>query len=681
MSSPSTIVTPIALSSTNSATGTFPWFVQKTEYNPADATYRQLVNGEEAFGAVYDAILQAKKSVDIICWGFQPSMYFKRAAGNSDYLPIGSLLVKKGAEGVKVRLLCWMDILHLAEISENNMPGNSVATEAQQHLPDGVVKRIPVVSSMFSRPYETDDQLDFDREWYRRANKNNVTKSLILPLVSKSTMDRLFTGPITPMVESLLGKGSFKNIDLATRGFDTKDRAEIAFRTALLGKDKQRSAGGKAENGAVMGAFATHHQKMVLVDYEDPENAVGFVMGHNMLDTYWDKDDHSCVRQKPNVGRNGLHPRHDISSRVSGPILKDLNHNFCEAWDDATGEFLAVSRALLYKKLKRRTDLGDHSTVRAQILRTQSQKGKRDIEQLYLQAANNVSNYIYVENQYFRFVPLAEKIKTAVARQITKGRSPDNPIYLFVITNSNDEGIGPGTVNTYRMLEALGSADQIPGVATLEREDARQADLVKRASQADYEASQLEWALQQAAGRFPESVVNPTRERAKAARAQAAKFKEQMKQKPGPVVPTPIPGLKMHICTLVAPDSPPSAWDYVYIHAKLMIVDDVFTTQGSANLNSRSMEGDSELNICHENTEVTRPLRKRLWEMHTKMRRAGSDGVDSDLNGSQDDAGKAFRAWEDILKINERREATGKASPLASVVKFIRLSADRQDSD
>ncbi|SAL61052.1 phospholipase D/transphosphatidylase [Caballeronia cordobensis] len=318
--------------------------------------------------------------------------------------------------------------------------------------------------------------------------------------------------------------------------------------------------------------------------------------------------------------------------------------------------------------------------VRAQILRTQSQKGKRDIEKVYLQAANNVSNYIYVENQYFRFVPIAEKIKSAVAAQIKQGRSPDNPIYLFVITNSNDEGIGPGTVNTYRTLEALGCADQIPGVATLEREDARQADLKKRASQADFEASQLEWAVQQAGGRFPESVVNPTRERAKAARAQAAELKQQMKQKPGPIIPTPIPGLKMHICTLVAPDSPPRAWDYVYIHAKLMLVDDVFTTQGSANLNTRSMEGDSELNICHENADVTKPLRKRLWRMHTKARQLGS-AVKPELNGWQDDAGQAFLAWGRILDINRKIESVGQDSPFASVVKFMRMSEDRQDSD
>nr|CUV43046.1 protein of unknown function [Ralstonia solanacearum] len=41
-----------------------------------------------------------------------------------------------------------------------------------------------------------------------------------------------------------------------------------------------------------MAGEPSHHQKMVLVDYEMPERAVGFVMGHNTLDAYWDRDDH-----------------------------------------------------------------------------------------------------------------------------------------------------------------------------------------------------------------------------------------------------------------------------------------------------------------------------------------------------------------------------------------------------
>jgi len=85
-----TIIVPIATSKTNTCQLNLPWFTQRTEYGPVPATFEPLVNGECAFGAVYDAILEAKSSVEIICWGFQPSMYFKR--GDTSSLCIGQLL-------------------------------------------------------------------------------------------------------------------------------------------------------------------------------------------------------------------------------------------------------------------------------------------------------------------------------------------------------------------------------------------------------------------------------------------------------------------------------------------------------------------------------------------------------------------------------------------------------------
>ncbi|MBX9432544.1 phosphatidylserine/phosphatidylglycerophosphate/cardiolipin synthase family protein, partial [Ralstonia pseudosolanacearum] len=95
----------------------------------------------------------------------------------------------------------------------------------------------------------------------------------------------------------------------------------------------------------------------------------------------------------------------------------------------------------------------------------------------------------------------------------------------------------------------------------------------------------------------------------KRATAKRAELEAEMKKTPSQTIQSmKIDGLKVHICTLVAPDSPPNNWDYVYVHAKLMIVDDVFMTLGSANINTRSMQVDSELNICHEHSGVTAPL-------------------------------------------------------------------------
>ena len=140
------ITVPIALSCTVSASLTSPWFVQKGEYKPAPATFKPLVNGEEAFGAIYDAIMAARHSIEIACWGFQPSMYFKR--GGDHGLMIGELLALKGAQGKKVRLLCWMDDMAVTQWSENMQPGNNAA-------------------SAFKNENRNSAQREFDRAWYR----------------------------------------------------------------------------------------------------------------------------------------------------------------------------------------------------------------------------------------------------------------------------------------------------------------------------------------------------------------------------------------------------------------------------------------------------------------------------------------------------------------------------------
>ncbi|CAE6700239.1 phospholipase D-like domain-containing protein [Paraburkholderia haematera] len=674
MANPTTsITTPLALNQTSSASIPSPWFVQQTEYNPRLATLRPLVNGEEAFGAVYDAIHDAKHSVDIICWGFQPSMFFRRGSG--DNKTIGQLLVQKGKEGVKVRLLCWHDDWYISQLSENNMPGYDAETWIKRLIPDWAYDKW---STLIAKDYQSTAERLYDSWWYYCANLNNVT--MVGTWDSAVRKLKWFTHyPFT-----------FSDVEFATRDFTLDERRENMWRLYLRGKDSERDTRTKIQNAFATGLLTpTHHQKMVLIDYEDPNLATGFVMGHNMLDQYWDKNDHSAKRNGPGVGRNGPTPWQDMSSMVTGPILQDLNDNFCLAWDGATGQSLGKSRKGMEKQLKIRPGKDTGSAVMAQIVRTRSQKekGKKsvtDIEVMYLQAANNATRYVFIQNQYFRWVPLAEQIKRAALAQTKGGRDPGyhGPIHLFVITNSDDAAVANGTFNTYRMLHALGQTNSMPGVTRAVQTPAQDA-----AVEANRKALQDALAQDQAREQQLQSgqglVVDPFNPGSVSGAMSAYTQNQQaiqqdqqnlaeLESKDLAHVDIPsmdMTNLKVHVCTLVAPDSPAGGWVPVYVHAKLMTIDDAFTTLGSANLNSRSMEGDSELNICTEHSDVAQSLRRQLWGLHTGEQ------------GAQDEPVEAFKQWGIIIKRNTVRQQSGDQPPVASLVGFLRSTNDISRSD
>jgi phosphatidylserine/phosphatidylglycerophosphate/cardiolipin synthase-like enzyme len=67
-------------------------------------------------------------------------------------------------------------------------------------------------------------------------------------------------------------------------------------------------------------------------------------------------------------------------------------------------------------------------------------------------------------------------------------------------------------------------------------------------------------------------------------------------------------------CTLVQPGTHPPQG--VYVHAKIVIVDDRWLTLGSANLNEHSMFNDTEMNIVVADESLARALRLRLWSEH-----------------------------------------------------------------
>ncbi|WP_139795017.1 phospholipase D-like domain-containing protein [Chromobacterium violaceum] len=629
-----------------------PWFLAddhpvgyKPEFHEVNATFEPLINGERAFGAIYDAILAAKHSVDIVCWGFQPSMYFKRGAGappiqyylqqpqlppltadNIDkiaddmagklpftrrklhpkdkIMPIGELLEMKSLEGVKVRILTWND--PISQIPEVMNPGYNVKRGDNENFL----------------------QECYDIGWHQDIRAN-------------------------------------KNIQFRTRHFDDIDK------NAYILPNLVRN-GASTMHAAATSKFPSHHQKTVLIDYEHPESALGFVMGHNMLDAYWDRDDHHYVQQEPHLGRNGATARHDISSRLTGPVLVHINHNFVAGWDKATGENLTGKRAHLeLKHFTPRPNLG--SRAMAQIARTQSQtrpKGKvkdeltvQDIKHLYLNAVNHACQYIYIENQYFRWVNFAEATKQAVKNQLAFGRDPGQhgPVYLMVVTNDNAEGMGLGVKNTYKMLDALGKRGQMPTLAR---------------SSINEQVKQAEREVQIGENQNAKRTSQPLSDLPERRKKLAALKQVQAEANQGKFVEGDIPGLKTHVCSLVSMTGyqPGQPWQYVYIHAKLMMIDDTFMTLGSANINLRSMVCDSEINVCHCQPEITRAARQHLWNMHTV-----GQGNTADASKPQPLA-DVYDRWERIMKANQKNRQS-KRAPIAPLVKFSNDTSSTKDLD
>ena len=105
----------------------------------------------------------------------------------------------------------------------------------------------------------------------------------------------------------------------------------------------------------------------------------------------------------------------------------------------------------------------------------------------------------------------------------------------------------------------------------------------------------------------------------------------------------------------------------VYVHSKVTIMDDVFTVISSANLNTRSMQVDTELGIIMECAEVAEGLRKRLWDLHTNKNSAANPDDMHDYAVAKE----AFRKWGELIKASKEAVEL-KNSPACALREFHR---------
>jgi cardiolipin synthase A/B len=83
----------------------------------------------------------------------------------------------------------------------------------------------------------------------------------------------------------------------------------------------------------------------------------------------------------------------------------------------------------------------------------------------------------------------------------------------------------------------------------------------------------------------------------------------------------------------------------VYVHAKLMLIDDTWATIGSCNLHHYSLVGNGELNVAFQDASSVRALRVALFQEHLAT------------DTSAMDAAGALRLFRQIADANRQRHA------------------------
>lgn len=465
-----------------------------------------------------------------------------------------------------------------------------------------------------------------------------------------------------------------RTIVIARKQFLRFHVREMPFEAVKNTVFDDKGLGGTADKALRVGP--THHQKTVLIDYEHPERAVGFVMGHNMLEAYWDTERHAKRATAPDLGAYYPVPREDVSSMVTGGVLYDLNENFVRSWEKIPMGIRSNKEAEEFvqkrRKIKRsvfKPDKTKGTVLNAQILCTQPEFGLEEIKGFYYRLSELSTSYLYIENQYFRWPPLAEKLAKWGQKMAEQGR--EDRLCVFVVTNTSKEGLGSGRINTDRMLDILGRRDVMPGVGK-QREIERigGSSLWKRITGRRTEEEKRQDAT-------------PGLRQEKDRLVKLDPKNEEDRKKLRQIFKRDIPNVSVHICRLMSTevsnrdrldkvkDDPGASADErkanyeerwrigkekkrpeeIYIHSKVAIANDVFMTIGSANINTRSMQVDSELNVVTECEGVARKLRRELWRNHTGEKAAV---LNPEKIENLDQLKDLYKNWGELMEDNRK---------------------------
>ena len=153
---------------------------------------------------------------------------------------------------------------------------------------------------------------------------------------------------------------------------------------------------------------ASQHQKIVVIDGQ-----VAFSGGLDLTGRRWDTPEHAVDNPfRIDPGGKPYRPFHDVQAMVDGDAARALYDIARQRWRCVTFEELPDAEA--GSDAWPKAVQPDFQNVQVGLARTQPAMGafkeQREVEALFLDSIDTAERALYIENQFFTSVPIAERI-------------------------------------------------------------------------------------------------------------------------------------------------------------------------------------------------------------------------------------------------------------------------------
>lgn len=513
--------------------------------------------------------------------------------------------------------------------------GCKVSLYQDAHIPDGFVPKIPLAGGKYYEPH---------RCWEDIFDAITNAKHLIyitgwsvyteISLVRDSRRPKP-GGDIT--LGELLKKKASEGVRVNMLVWDDRTSVDLLKKDGLMATHDEETEnffrntevncvlcprnpddGGSFIQDLQISTMFTHHQKIVVVDAAMPNGdtqkrrIMSFVGGIDLCDGRYDTPFHSLFRTLDTAHHDDFHqpnftgaaitkggprePWHDIHSRLEGPIAWDVLFNFEQRWKKQGGKDVLVQlrdledifippspvmfpddhetwNVQLFRSIDGGAAFGFPDTpedaARAGLVSGKDNVIDRSIQDAYINAIRRAKNFIYIENQYFlgsSFAWSADGIKPEdidalhlipreLSLKIVSKIEAGEKFTVYVVLPMWPEGI-PESASVQAILDWQKRTMDMMYRDIIQAMQAKGIEEDPRTYLTFFCLGNRE--VKKSGEYEPSEQPEPDSDYARA--QEARRF-------------------------------------MIYVHAKMMIVDDEYIIVGSANINERSMDGarDSEI--------------------------------------------------------------------------------------